>query len=155
MKLHKFVGKKDLILSKKERDLVDKLHPKNFIREGDYLFTQLDNVSFKSKHNYWGTGNKDREFNATAKKVMIFIHKKEGVIENIPGTEGTISYSISIKTYGDMRYKYQRGVSTNTEIYSFYDYNDNLEELLERAVDYYNEEISFINKQVVSNKLRA
>ena len=152
MKLHKFVGKQELMLNKKERDLVDKLLPKAFIKECAYFFTRLDNVSFKSKHNYWGTGNKDREFNATAKKVMIFIHKKEGVIENVPGTEGTISYSISIKTYGDMRYKYQRGVSTNVEIYSFYDYDDDLGELLERAIDYYYEKISFINKHIASNK---
>ena len=107
---------------------------------------KIDNISIKGKHNYWGTQYKDREFKAVAQNILSYINKKEWYIQKdftdegiikLEGSEGTICYSVSLKLYGDFKYKYQRGTSTNTEIYSFYDYDDNLGELLKRLRNYY------------------
>jgi hypothetical protein len=116
---------------------------------------KINNTPIKSKHNYWGTNYRDREFKATAKNILSFINKKEGYIQKdftdggivkLEGSEGTVCYSASLKLFGDFRYKYQRGISTDVEIYSFYDYDDNLGELLGRLREYYNNLFSFAPK---------
>lgn len=113
------------------------------------IYTEvIKNVPIKSKHNYWGTNYRDREFKATAKNILCFINKQEGYIQKdftakegivkLEGSEGTVCYSASLKLIGDLKYKYQRGISKDVEIFSFYDYDDNLGELLGRLREYYN-----------------
>lgn len=149
----KFIQQNNLPLTNNEIALcIDKLQGTKltYSEDSDILGRiyreKINDIPIKSKHNYWGTNHRDREFKATAKNILCYVNKKEGYIQKdftdegmvkLEGSEGTICYSVSLKLYGDFRYKYQRGTSTNTEIYSFYDYDDNLEELLGRLREYY------------------
>lgn len=150
----KFIQQNNLSLSNNEIALcIDRLQGTklSYSEDSDILGRiykeKINDVTIKSKHNYWGTGYRDREFKAVAKHILSFINKKEGYIQKdftdegivkLEGSNGTICYSVSLKIYGDFKYKYQRGVSENVEIYSYYDYDDNLEELLGRLREYYN-----------------
>lgn len=147
----KFVGKKTIPLNNNEIMLcIHNLQGSKLLYSNDSNILgriykeQINNSIIKSKHNYWGTNYKDREFKAVAKHILCYVTKQEGVIESdkileyVEGSEGTVCYSVSLKLFGDLKYKYQRGISENTEIYSFYDYDDNLGELLSRVREYYN-----------------
>jgi hypothetical protein len=149
----KFIQQKNILLTNNEMRLcIDNLQGTklNYIKDNDILGRvykeKINDIAIKSKHNYWGTNYRDREFKAVAKNILCYIDKKEGYIEKdftdegvikLEGSDGTICYSVSLKLYGDFRYKYQRGISTNSEIYSFFDYDDNLGELLKRLRNYY------------------
>lgn len=150
----KFIRQNNLSLINNEIMLcIDKLQgTKLFYSEdsdilGRVYKEKINDVVIKGKHNYWGTNYKDREFKATAKHILCYINKKEGHIQKdftdagivkLEGSDGTICYSVSLKLYGDLKYKYQRGISENVEVYSYYDYDDNLLELLSRLRNYYN-----------------
>lgn len=149
----KFIAVNNIALNNNEIALcIDKLqgtklkYSENSNILGRVYKEQINDIPINGKHNYWGTMYKDREFKAIAKNILCFINKREGYIQKeltdngivkLEGSEGTICYSVSLKLYGDFRYKYQRGTSINTEIYSYYDYDDNLPELLSRLRGYY------------------
>ena len=151
--MNKFIGQKTLPLTNNEIMLcIDNLQGTklSYSEDSDILGRiyreKVDNIVIKGKHNGWTTNYKGREFKATGKNIFCFIIKREGYLQKdfteegvvkLEGSEGTICYSASLGLYGDLRYKYQRGISENVEIYSFYDYDYNLEELLKRLKDYY------------------
>lgn len=150
----RFIGQNNLSLTNNEiRLCIDKLQGTKLSYSEDngilgrVYKEKINDVTIKGKHNYWGTSHKDREFKAIAKHILSYVNKKEGYLQKdfadkevvkLEGSDGTICYSVSLYLYGDLKYKYQRGVSENTEIYSYYDYDDNLEELLYRLREYYN-----------------
>lgn len=152
--VNKFISVNNIDLNNNEIALcIDKLqgtkltYSENSNILGRVYKEQTNDIPITSKHNYWGTQYKDREFKAIVKNILCFINKKEGYIQKdftndgivkLDGSDGTICYSVSLKLYGDGRYKYQRGTSENIEIYSYYDYDDNLSELLSRLRNYYN-----------------
>jgi len=152
--VNKFIQQKNIPLNNNEIMLcIDNLQGSklSYTENNDILGRvykeKINDISIKSKHNYWETNYRDREFKAIAKNILFFINKKEGYIEKdftdegvvkLEGSEGTICYSASLKLFGDFRYKYQRYTSENAEIYSYYDYDDNLGELLQRLRIYYN-----------------
>lgn len=154
MKLYKYVSEKNIPLTNNEIALcIDRLQGTKLTYSeyddilGRVYIEKINNIPIKSKHNYWGTGYRDREFKSVAKNIHCYINKTKGYIQKdftdegivkLEGSEGTICFSVSLKVYGDLKYKYQRGTSINTEIYSFYDYDDNLSDLLNRAREYYN-----------------
>jgi hypothetical protein len=152
MKLHKFVGRETIELNSDEIKLSNKKlqgtklkFTNNSIYTGRIYGRKVDSISMNGKHNYWGTQYKTKTFKAVAKKLTCYILKRKGLIQTdeifkyIEGSEGTICYSVSLKLYGDFRYKYQRGWCVDTEIYSYYDYDDNLTDLLDRLNNYFNE----------------
>lgn len=152
--VNKFIQQNNLSLTNNEIALCfDKLQGTRltYSNDSDILGRvykeQINDIPINGKHNFWGTQYKDREFKAIAKNILCYINKKDGYIEKdftdkgivkLDGSDGTICYSVSLKLYGDGRYKHQRGTSENIEIYSYYDYDDNLSELLSRLRDYYN-----------------
>lgn len=142
MKIGKFVGKKHIQLDNNDITIcIDKLqgtnlNPISYDEINRFYSEKIGNIKIKGIKNYWGTQHRDLQFQAVAKNINWYISKQEGVIEN--GSQETIiSYSISVSTYGDFRYKYQRGWSYNAEIHSHYDYDTNLSELMTRVKEYY------------------
>ena len=154
MKIGKFVGKETKKLSEKEVNSCD-----NFIKNLGFDFTEnseysgrvykkpINNLKIVGSHNYWGTQYNSKEFKGTIKSLQCCIMNQSGLIETdkifeyVEGSEIN-QYSISLKTYGDFRYKYQRGISENVEVYSYYDYDTDLKQLLNRLENYY---INLIN----------
>ena len=150
MKIGKFVGKEILPLTNNEIMLcIHNLQGAKLTYSGDSdiigrVYSEVIDINIKSSHNYWGTSYKNKPFTAKGKRIHLHIAKKSGVIESdkifgyVEGSEGTIQYSISLKLYGSLRYKYQRGWMDNVEIFSYYDYDTDLTTLLTNAVTNYN-----------------
>lgn len=149
MKIGKFVGKEFLLLDNNDIAIcIDKLQGTklNYSSNCEIQRTynqKIDNVKIKGTHNYWGTNFRKRDFKAIVRNIALYVTKQSGKIETdeiltyVDGSDGTIQYSVNVKVYGSLHYKYQRGY-TDGEIYSFYDYDTDLSELLKRAKEYYN-----------------
>lgn len=150
MKIGKFVTTDHIVLDNNDIALcIDNLQGTklNYIKTSDITGRnyrqEVQPIEFKGKHNYWGTMHRERTFTATPRNITLWVNKAVGKIETdtifeyVEGSEGTIQYSVSVKLYGRFRYKYQRQ-SVDGEIYSYYDYDTDLSELLKRAKEYYN-----------------
>jgi hypothetical protein len=121
-----------------------------------------DNV-FESLHNGWRTNYENAHFKAKAHKIVVAIGYASGIIENTNETATQYYASVSVK--GGIGY-YRKGktkqllpghknmlLETTHEIYNLYDYDTNIEMLLDRILEYYVEFytrdiLPYANKQI-------
>ena len=145
MKIGKFIGKETVPLNSNEiMFCIAKLQGTKLKHSGDSVYIgrmyeeNLGEIPLNGKHKYWGTDYKIKTFKAVAKKINLYIHNQKGRIEGVDNSDNSTQYSASLKLYGDFRYKYQRGWNLDEEVYSYYDYDTNLGDLLGRIREYYN-----------------
>jgi hypothetical protein len=102
-------------------------------KDGATVFFRVDAtrpIKIKGVHNYWGTGNRDREFTAKPKYTALTFRKAVD-------KDGNVSFNCHVTTRGELHYKYQRHYNTDpyAEIYNNFLYNDNLHELIVEALE--------------------